>query len=221
LLHTLWRAGTPYIQWRMPWIGYEYWDPEQPEEEWFLPAETQRTLIGQTVGSFAMLFSVLPRSACAPGYRSNDDTHRAWAQHGIRVVQNGPGALVPPHFDRHELLHIFRTVEFEPEVDPAFSVEACLLEAESCFGRGIPAIVSVHSINFHSTVRDFRSRTLQCLDEFLTALESKHADLLYLHDEDLLELVQKGFYRTAYGNAQVNVIQKKFTKVKVMRQRKA
>ena len=26
-----------------------------------------------------------------PGYRANDDTHRAWAQHGIRVAQNGPG----------------------------------------------------------------------------------------------------------------------------------
>ncbi len=29
LLRTLWQAGTPYIHWRMPWIGYEYWDPEQ------------------------------------------------------------------------------------------------------------------------------------------------------------------------------------------------
>jgi hypothetical protein len=28
LLHNLWKAGTPYIHWRMPWIGYEYWDPE-------------------------------------------------------------------------------------------------------------------------------------------------------------------------------------------------
>ena len=27
LLHTLWNAATPYIHWRMPWIGYEYWDP--------------------------------------------------------------------------------------------------------------------------------------------------------------------------------------------------
>ena len=93
LLRTLWRAGTPYIHWRMPWIGYEYWDPEQPEDERFLPAEKQTELIGQTVGAFAKLFSTLPRSACAPGYRANDDTHRAWARHGIRVAQNGPGAF--------------------------------------------------------------------------------------------------------------------------------
>jgi hypothetical protein len=219
LLRTLWQAGTPYIHWRMPWIGYEYWDPEKPEDERFLPAETQNELIGQTVGAFAKLFSSLPRSACAPGYRANDDTHCAWAQHGIRVAQNGPGALMPPHFDRHDLLNLFRTVEFEPATDASFSAEACLKQAESCFERGIPAIVSVHSINFHSTVRDFRSRTLQLLDEFLTVLESKHPDLVYLHDEDLHELVSKGAYKTAHGSAQVNVTRKNFTKAKVARLR--
>ena len=221
LLHALWQAGTPYIHWRMPWIGYEYWDPEKPEDDRFLPADVQRELIGQTVGEFAKLFGSLPRSACAPGYRANDDTHSAWAKHGIHVAQNGPGALIPPHFGRHNVLHLFRTVEFEPATDPAFSVETCLRQAESCFERGIPAIVSVHSINFHSTVRDFRSCTLQRLDEFLTALESKHADLLYLHDEDLYELIDKGFYKTSHGNAQVKVIRKSFTKASVVRKRTA
>ena len=185
----------------MPWIGYEYWDPEKPEDDRFLSAETQRELIGQTIGAFAKLFSALPRSACAPGYRANDDTHRSWAQHGIRVAQNGPGALVPPHFDRHDILHLYRTVEFEPAVDPDFSVETCVRQAEACFERGIPAIVSMHSINFHSTAQDFRSRTLQSLDEFLTALELRHADLLYLHDEDILGLVNKGSYTTSHGTA--------------------
>jgi hypothetical protein len=218
LLRTLWQAGTPYIHWRMPWIGYEYWNPEKREDERFLPKEAQRELIGQTVGAFAKLFSTLPRSACAPGYRANDDTHSAWAQHGIRVAQNGPGAVAPPHFDRYTILHLSRTVEFEPATDPAFSVEAGLRQAETCFARGIPAIVSVHSINFHSTVRDFRSRTLRLLDEFLTALESKHADLLYLHDEDLLELVSTGSFETRHGSAQVKVIRKNFTKASGSRQ---
>ncbi len=217
LLRTLWEAGTPYIHWRMPWIGYEYWDPEQPEEERFLPGDKQAELIGQTVGSFAKLFSTLPRSACAPGYRANDDTHRSWAQHGIRVAQNGPGAPVPPHFDRYHILQLFRTVEFEPATDAAFSVEASLRQAESCFKRGIPAIVSVHSINFHSMVKDFRSRTLRFLDEFLVALESKYPNLLYLHDEDLYELVKQDSYPTQNDRAQVNVIRKNFRKAQVER----
>ena len=217
-LRTLWQAGTPYIHWRMPWIGYEYWDPGQTEDERFLEAEKQRGLIGYAFGALAKLFSTLPRSACAPGYRANSDTHRAWAQHGIRIVQNGPGALVPPHFDRDEMLQLYRNVELEPATDSNASVEASLRQAENCFARGIPAIVSVHSINFHSTVRDFRSSTLQCLDQFFTALESKHADLLYLHDENLFELVNKGFFSTANGTVQVNVTRKDFTKGKVARQ---
>ena len=216
ILRKLWQAGTPYIHWRMPWIGYEYWDPEQPEDQRFLPAEVQRELIGQTVGAFAKLFSALPRSACAPGYRANDDTHRAWAQHGIRVAQNGPGVLAPPHFDRHEILQLSRTVEFEPAVAPDFSVEASLRRAETCFERGIPAIVSVHSINFHSTVKDFRSRTLQFLDEFLTALESKHSGLLYLHDEELWDLVTKG--QSPRVAAPVKVTQASFTKAQLARE---
>jgi hypothetical protein len=217
LLRTLWQAGTPYIHWRMPWIGYEYWDPEQTEDERFLEAETQRGLIGDAFGAFAKLFSTLPRSACAPGYRANGDTHRAWAQHGIRVTQNGPGTLLPPHFDPDEMLQLYRNVELEPATDTKFSVEASLRQAENCFANGIPAIVSVHSINFHSTVKDFRSSTLQNLDQFFAVLEHKHADLLYLHDANLFELANKGFYSTPNGIVQVNVTSKDFTKGKVVR----
>jgi hypothetical protein len=209
LLRTLWHAGTPYIHWRMPWIGFEYWDQETSDHDGFLSAEKQRELIGQTVGAFAKLFSTLPRSACAPGYRSNDGTHRAWAQHGIRIAQNGSGVALPPHFDAYDLLQISRTVDFEPAIAPSFSVESCVQQAERCFAGGLPAIVSVHSINFHSTVRDFRSRSLQALDEFFAALESRHSDLLYLHDEDLYDLAVKGRYE---GHAHLNVVKKKFTK---------
>ena len=212
LLQKLWKAGTPFIYWRMPWIGFEYWDPEQSKDVRFLPAESQQQLIGQTVGWFAKLFSLLPRSACAPGYRANDDTHYVWAQHGIGVAQNGPGALVPPHFGRGGLLHLHRTVEFEPATDGDFSVETCLRQATNCFERGIPAIVSVHSINFHSTVKDFRSRTLQNLDQFFTALESSYPDLLYVHDQQLLELVNKGTYSDGDAITRVGVTKKKFRK---------
>jgi len=220
LLRKLWQAGTPYIHWRMPWIGYEYWDPELSEDQRFLAADEQRKLIGQTVGFFIKMFSTLPRSACAPGYRANDDTHRAWAQHGIRVAQNGPGAPVPVHFDRHGILHITRTVEFEPATDSAFSVEACLNQAEACFERRIPAIVSLHSINFHSALRDLRSRTLQLFDEFLSVLEAKHSDLLYLHDEDLHELVTTGVCQGEDARTRVNVTRKNFTKAQLAWQRR-
>ena len=215
LLRTLWKAGTPYIHWRMPWIGYEYWDPDVSPDDRFLPPDTQRDLIGKAVGDFAKLFSTLPRSACAPGYRANDDTHRAWAQIGIRIAQNGPGAALPPHFDRHGLLQLYRTVEFEPAVNPGFSLDACLRGAEACFERKIPAIVSAHSINFHSSVKDFRSRTLELLDQFLSALELAHPDVLYLHGGEIYEVVDKGSCETAQGTVSVNITRKSFMRSRV------
>jgi hypothetical protein len=219
LLRVLWRAGTPYIYWRMPWIGYEYWDPAQPERERFLPREMQSELVGLAVGEFARIFLALPASACAPGYRADSNTHHAWAQHGIRIAQNGPDFMIPPHMDRHEILQLTRTVEFEPATDEAFSVDVALRQAEACFQRGLPAIVSLHSINFHSTVRDFRSRTLPALDEFLTALEAKHDGLLYLHDEDFYELIDKGAYRTSAQTVRVDVTRKSFSRSRLSRQR--
>lgn len=212
LLRLLWNAGTPYIHWRMPWIGYEYWDAEQSEDERFLPATIQSELIGSAVGAFAKLFSAVPRSACAPGYRANLNTHRGWADYGLRIAQNGPGSLTPPHIDRHGMLQLYRNIDFEPTIDPAFSIERCVRDAEDCFARGIPAIVSVHSINFHSSLRDFRSYTLECLDPFLSTLEAKRPDLLYLHDEDIYSLVSKGSYENSAGAVRVNVTQKSFTK---------
>jgi hypothetical protein len=211
-LRRLWHAGTPYIHWRMPWIGYEFWDPEKSEDERFLSAEIQAELIGSAVGAFAKFVSAVPRSACAPGYRANESTHRAWAEYGIRVAQNGSGSLLPPHSDRYGMLQLYRNVDFEPAVDPAFSVERCVHDAEDCFARGIPAIISVHSINFHSSVRDFRSLTVESLDQFFSELEAKHPDLLYLHDEDLYNLVSKGAYENIGGAVRVSVAQRTFTK---------
>jgi hypothetical protein len=219
LLRTLWRAGTPYIHWRMPWIGYEYWDPEQPADERFLAATVQREIIGHAVGWFGKVFARLPQSACAPGYRANEETHRAWAQYGIRVAQNGPGTLTPPHFDRYGVLNLWRNVELEPATDPAFSWGSCIRGVEACFDRGIPAIVSIHAINFHSSVGGFLDRTIQLLDQFLSTLQKRHPDLLYLHDDDLHQLVEKGFYQTAQGVMRMNVTRKQFMRQEIERNR--
>jgi hypothetical protein len=197
LLRTLLLAGTPYIHWRMPWIGFEYWDQERTPQ--FLPASIQHDLIRDAAAGFADLFGVPPRSACAPGYRASDHTRRAWADCGIRVAQNGP-ALASPHFDPSGLLHTYRTVEFEPALDPErYTLEQCLERAACCFQRGLPAIVSVHSINFHSTLKDFRGPTLRLLDEFLSALERRYDNLLYLHDLELHDML-RAFHRAPAGN---------------------
>jgi hypothetical protein len=215
LLRMLWKAGTPYIHWRMPWIGYEYWDPELPADERFLSAEVQAKLIGSAVDMFAKFFATPPRSACAPGYRANRDTHRAWARYGLRVAQNGAGTFTPPHLDDFGILQLYRSIDFEPALGEGLAIDALVRKADEYFAKGLPLIVSLHSINFHSSVKNFRSRTLALLDEFLSALETKYPDLLYLHDGDLCDLVQFGVCGAARG-ARVAISKRRFSRNSVI-----
>ena len=193
LLRQMWRAQTPYIYWRMPWIGYEYWDCEMEAEQRFLSPEKQRAAILRATEIYRAFFRMPPFSACAPGYRANDATRAAWFECGVRVAQNGPSAGAAPYLDAPGMLHTFRTVEMEPAMG-AVNLEKVVDDAEACFRRGLPAVVSIHSINFHSSLRDFRSPTLILLHEFLTTLEKRWPRLLYANDADLFQIASEGFY---------------------------
>jgi hypothetical protein len=210
LLRKFWSADVPYIHWRMPWVGFEYWDSAKNGEDSFLSLESQDELIHAAIECFSKLFSQSPRSACAPGYRANRATQKTWAAHGIRVAQNGPGRPTKPHLDGNGILHVYRSLDFEPASDENLTLDSCMRRAENCFARGLPFVVSVHSINFHSTLKDFRSRTLALLDLFLAALETKYSDLLYLRDEELYELVQSGSLESEQSVMRVRAIKQKF-----------
>ena len=200
LLRTLWQAETPYIFWRMPWVGYEYWGPEESKPA-FLNAGRQRDLVARGYHALTKLFGTKPLSACAPGYRANADTHRAWAEMGIRVAVNGSGdGIRAPHLDEHGLLHVYRNIDLEPSQHDS-EIEKYVELAALCFARGLPLIISIHSINFHSTLKDFRTSSIAALDELLTALETKYPDLLYANDEDLYGMVTG----EAFANGSVKV----------------
>ena len=205
MLHTLWRAETPCIFWRMPWIGYEFFRMERPRAG-FLAGQEQETLIESAVRDFTKFFSVPPFSACAPGYKANHDTRAAWSRHGIRIVQNGSSAPLPPHMDDFEILNLHHTIDFEP-TQQELSLEKYVQLAANCFAQGVPAIISIHSINFHSSLRDFLRPTLLLLDNLLSALEAKYPSLLYVHDDDVYKIVTRGRYRSTHGSVSVGVKQ--------------
>ena len=211
LLQTLWEGETPFIFWRMPWIGYEYWGPEEPKGG-FLNADRQREVIKQACQGFAQLFGMQPLSACAPGYRANSNTCQAWAEAGVHVAVNGTGdGLKAPHMDEYGVLHVYRNLDFEPsqhEVD----IEKYLELAALCFARGLPLIISIHSINFHSTLKDFRSPSIRALDQLLSALESKYSELLYVNDEDLYQMVTTGAYAGSSAKVKVSVNQRAWSR---------
>ena len=204
LLKKFWRAQTPYIHWRMPWIGYEYWDPGMRPADQFLPGDDQKAAIKRAAEIFLELFAVNPFSACAPGYRANADSRTAWLETGVRVVQNGPGDRRGPYLDENGMLSTFRTVEMEPATERC-DLERLVTQVDECFSGGLPAVISIHSINFHSTIQDFRGPTLTVLDEFLTVVERKWPGLLYVHDADLFSIATEGAYAGDDGRVRVNV----------------
>jgi hypothetical protein len=204
MLHRLWEAETPYIYWRMPWVGFEYWNPHKPHAG-FLALEQQCQLVNQASENFRKLFGERPRSACAPGYRCNRDTFQAWAQSGIHVIATGTGdGLRFPHFEAAGLLRVYRTIDFEP-TQRSLEIDKYLEIAAACFARGIPLTVSIHSINFHSTLKDFRSPTLAALDQLLSALEKRYPELLYIHNEDLYSIISTGAFRSRGTEVKVTV----------------
>ena len=206
LIRKLWSAQTPYIYWRTPWIGYEYWDRGLEPERRFLSLDEQRSAIVRAGEIYARFFAAAPFSACAPGYRANVDTRTAWFESGVRVSQNGPDRKAP-RFDPQGMLHTFRTIEMEPAITHV-DLKRLLAEVGECFIRGLPAIVSIHSINFHSTIRDFRAPTLALLGEFLAALKKKWPALLYVNDADLFQIASEGFYFARGARVDVGVTAK-------------
>jgi hypothetical protein len=206
LIRRMWIARTPYIYWRIPWIGYEYWDCEMEPDRRSLSFEEQRSAISRASEIYRALFAATPFSACAPGYRANADTCAAWLDSGIRVSQNGLDSKAP-HFDGRGMLHTFRTLEMEPAMANV-DVGRLLDEAGECFRRGLPAIVSIHSINFHSTIQNFRTPTLALLDQFLAALKKKWPALLYVNDADLFQIASEGSYSAQGASVDVGVTTK-------------
>ncbi len=193
LLRVLYKSNTPMIYGRTPWVDFEYRDTENDRGSRWLDGMTQRQLVSDGKKIFKRMFGMTPTSACAPGYRANNDTWRAWWEEGILIGQNGPGLPMSPHFDRRGMLHLYRNVSFEPALDPCLYDEHYVMnQAENAWKAGRPIIVSMHSLNFHSTLKNHRDLTLQRLDRFLTMLENRYEDLVYAHDEDISQIANRG-----------------------------
>ena len=91
LLRLFWEAETPYIYWRMPWIGYEYWKPEKPRAG-FLPEEVQRGQISRAREYFTALFGMPPLSARCPRLFRQPGQREIWSEAGIRSRKTAPEA---------------------------------------------------------------------------------------------------------------------------------
>jgi hypothetical protein len=197
LLRLLFREGTPVAYPHTPWVGFEFKDDGDVLPAAWLPPSMQEQAVAEGVELFQAMFGRRPLSACAPGYQANPATFRAYGRAGIHVVHNGPGVSAPASVGRHGLLHLFRNVAFEPawRAD-ADTVDRAVQAGQHCVEVGKPIVIYTHSTNYHSSVCNYRERTLEQLDRLLSRLEDTFDDLLYVHDGNLWDLARTGeFYR--------------------------
>jgi hypothetical protein len=110
-----------------------------------------------------------------------------------------------PHFDERGLLHTYRSIDFEPGLQAELDWRECVKHATRWLSRGLPFVLSVHSINFHSTLAGFRQKTLPMLTDLLKAFVSEFPDLLFVNDEQLLEIIENGFCEGEAGKIKVAV----------------
>jgi hypothetical protein len=195
LLRMLYQHNTPLLYSQARWLSFEYKDDTTLIDEGWLDQAAQSELIAAGTAHFQRIFGISAISACAPGYRANVATRRAWHTAGVRVAQNGPGFDLAPHMESGGLLMLYRNVSLEPAIDPLEFTDAnALADARRAIAAGKPVIVSMHAVNFHSTIQNNRDETLKRLDEFLTKLETEFPTLRYVHDEDIWNIVQRGVY---------------------------
>jgi hypothetical protein len=189
VVRQLWEMGIPYLPSLTPWAAFAYenaWSLESPTGE---PIEVQRASIDPGVELFRKLFGE-GRSTCAPGYRSYTATVEILRASGFESFQSGPtpGSLGPIPLAARGW-SVPRNVSFEVAIQPSDHPDAVFSRIDRLVAEGFPAVLSIHSINFQSGIRDHKTGTLRALDRLLTRLERRFRTLVYASADELADLL--------------------------------
>lgn len=86
-----------------------------------------------------------------------------------------------------------RNVVFEPALDESLDwVEMAFKQVEDAFQRKVPAVVSMHRVNFvGGRALSNRERTLRMLESLLVKVQKKFSDVEFASSDELLSIVNK------------------------------
>jgi hypothetical protein len=173
--------------------------------------DSQREVVKDGVSVFQDLFGFYPSTTIAPGYVWSDDTEEIWEKAGVKFIQAGNQQKVISFkgqidYKRHYLgelnecgmTYLTRNVGFEPYTKN-FGLNKILNRIDILFRIEEPVIISTHRINYTSSIKNFRDNSLVQLDRLLTSLEEKYSDLLYLNDQQLGNVISKGYFIASNG----------------------
>ena len=178
-------------------FNYEYLESVNPII--FLSLSKQEEIIKKGVGIFNKIFGFSPVVTTAPRCAWNCDTEKAWHKNGIRYISAGNRRKTATSLSDHRLgernlwdmIYLIRNVNFEPIRDNA-CIDA-FIEIDFLFKVKQPAILETHSINFFSSIKNFREKSLERLDQLLYLIEEKYPDVVYLSSQQFGDILEKGY----------------------------
>ncbi|MCR4344586.1 MAG: hypothetical protein NUV44_07455 [Candidatus Scalindua sp.] len=177
-------------------LCYDYLD--ESIQASFLSLEAQEERVKKGVEAFERIFGFPPAVTTAPRYAWNLDTEKIWHKYGINYIGAGNRQVGIESGIHHKLgennqwgmPYLIRNVTFEPR-----RVNACqdaIAEIDFLFKAQQPAILETHSINFHSSIKNFREQSLERLDQLLYLIEKKYPDVVYLTSQQFGDILAKG-----------------------------
>ncbi len=184
--------------------GGEY-DPAEP---W----EVRDRNLTLAAGAFERRFGRPPASLCPPDYRWDDRLEDRAAALGIAALQGkseqhgAPARRLRRLWHRRRwprrrggLLHLPPRIAFEPRLGaPRTGAAAARRAARAAGGRGQPAVLSTHRVNYAHLDADVSSGGRAALGELLAGLCEDGA--VFVTDAEIAQLVARGWSRRDVGD---------------------
>ncbi len=184
-------------------FSYEYLEDVNPIS--FLSLKAQEERIKKGVWAFERIFGFPPVVTTAPRYAWNQDTEEVWYKYGIRYIGASNSQVGMMSSSGHRLgernqwgmIYLIRNVAFEPRREQ--SCQDAFTEIDFLFKTKQPAILETHSINFLSSIKNFREKALERLDQLLYLIERKYPEVVYLSSHQFGDILEKGYCHLRNG----------------------
>ena len=87
-----------------------------------------------------------------------------------------------------------RNAHFEPHLNAAESVEACMARIRSCFENKLPCVISSHRLNYVSRLSQQNADSaLARLNELLTRINASFPDVEFMNSLELGALINSRY----------------------------
>ncbi len=165
----------------------------------------QREIVKSGFQLFEQVMGYTSKTFIAPNYVWSDTIEEAAYEMGVVGLQGSfaqklpvvypNAAKIKRHYlgqkNKRDQYYLVRNALFEPSEMPTKDwVDACLAQIKAAFTMRKPAIIATHRVNYVSGLdTGNRERGLHELNRLLKAINSKWPDVVFMHSEQLLSLI--------------------------------